>query len=211
MKIYGISGLGADERVFQKLDLAYPIIPVKWISPTPKEPLEEYAKRLLVQIDTSAPFCLLGVSFGGIVAVEITKLCSPVHTFLISSVATKNELRSIYKGFGKTNLITLLPSKAFDIPRGIASFLFGTSEKQLLSDILDDTDPTFTKWALSELTNWNNEVKINCTKIGGSKDKLLPPAQSDIIIEGGEHFMIVDRAIEISEIVNKHLHTFQGL
>jgi hypothetical protein len=43
-------------------------------------------------------------------------------------------------------------------------------------------------------------------KIGGSKDKLLAPkGNNTIIVKGGEHFMMVDRADEISEIINEKI------
>ena len=46
---------------------------------------------------------------------------------------------------GETNLASLVPSKLFDIPRGIAKFLFGTEKTELLNNILDDTDNSFYK------------------------------------------------------------------
>ena len=206
MNIYGISGLGADKRVFKRLSLQHDLIPITWIEPETNESIEYYSNRLKEVIDTSNPFVLIGVSFGGLIAVEISKILNPKLTILISSAETKNELRSIYRGFGKTNLIKLIPKRLFDMPRGLATFMFGTNEKKLLSDILDDTDLKFTKWAINELINWKNETKLeNVVKINGSKDKLIPPSQSDYLIEGGEHFMVVDKADEISDIINNEI------
>lgn len=37
MKIYGISGLGADKRVFQFLTLNYEFISIDWITPNKNE------------------------------------------------------------------------------------------------------------------------------------------------------------------------------
>lgn len=213
MKIYGISGLGADKRVFDYLILNAEFIPIDWIEPLKNEPLKneplaQYAKRLSAVIHTEEPFCILGVSFGGLVAIEISKLLSPKVTILISSAETKHELRPIYRWFGKIGLIHLLPTKMFDPPRKIAHFLFGTKNTQLLNDILDDTDLVFAKWAVQQLITWTNETRIsNILKIVGTKDKLLPPKKTSKAnrIEGGTHFMIVDRAKEISGIINKEL------
>lgn len=208
MKIYGISGLGADKRVFDYLTLNAEFIPIDWIKPLKNEPLSQYAKRLSTVIHTEEPFCILGVSFGGLVATEISKQLSPKVTILISSAETKYELRPIYRWFGKTGLIRLLPTKMFDPPRKIAHFLFGTKNTQLLNDILDDTDLSFAKWAVQRLITWTNETPIDTViTIVGTKDKLLPPKKSSKAnrIEGGTHFMIVDRAKEISDIINKEL------
>jgi len=209
MKIYGISGLGADERVFKYLNLKHEIIPLAWIKHDKNELLEHYAKRLAAKIDTNEDFGILGVSFGGLVAVEISKILNPKVTILISSVETKNELSFLIKGLGKMNLVKYLPSKLFNPPKKIAHFLFGTDNKELLNKILDDTDLDFTKWAVNELLNWKNTTTLSSIiKISGTNDKLMSPtkANNTILIEKSEHFIIVDKAKEISDVINLLQH-----
>ncbi len=95
-------------------------------------------------------------------------------------------------------------------PKAIAHFMFGTDKKELLNSILNGTDLNFAKWAIRELMNWKNQTRLsNLLKIGGAKDKLLPPKGGNtILIEQGEHFMIVDKAEEISEIINRKIKTY---
>lgn len=204
MKVYAISGLGADKRVFEYLTVDYNLITIDWIPPQKNEEIHKYALRISSVIDSSEPFVLIGVSFGGVVAIEISKILSPSHTILISSIETSQELPSILKFIGKTNILKLTPSKLFDLPRPIAFILFGTDNKKLLSEILDDTDLEFVKWALSQLSVWKNEELLsNCTTINGTKDKLLPVRKSKTnLIQYGGHFMIVDNAPQISKIIN---------
>jgi len=209
MNIYGISGLGADERVFKYLTLEHKIIPVNWLKPKKHESIEKYSKRLLKKynIDKDFDFIIIGVSFGGLIAVEISKFCNPNLTILISSIETRNELSKFLQLLKKLRIIRLIPTQLFNPPRKFAHFLFGTKKTELLNSILDDTDLGLAKWAVTSLINWKNSTKLNnIIKIKGNKDKLLPPKGNDeIIIEGGEHFMIVDKADEISEIINKQL------
>jgi len=211
MRIFGISGLGADKRVFKYLTLDYELISVDWIKPKPKETIIEYSKRLIneYEIGKTSEFGILGVSFGGLIATEISKLTNPKFTILISSVENRNELSGIIKLVGKSKLIELIPEKLLNPPKAIAHFMFGTEKKELLNSILDDTDLNFTKWAIRELMNWKNQTELpNLIKIGGTKDKLLPPkGKNTILIEKGEHFMIVDKATEISEIINREIKT----
>ena len=47
MRIFAISGLGADERVFKYLNLNCEIIVIQWITPFKKEKIRDYAKRLI--------------------------------------------------------------------------------------------------------------------------------------------------------------------
>jgi hypothetical protein len=209
MKIFAISGLGADKRVFKYLTLENEIIPVEWIKPKHKESIIDYSKRLIkeYEIDNSEEFGILGVSFGGLIAIEISKLIKPKFTILISSIETSNELSSLIRFFGKTRIIELIPKKLLNPPKVIAHFLFGTKNKVLLNSIIDDTNLDFTKWAIRELLNWENKSRIkNLIKICGTNDKLLPPkGNNNILIDKGEHFMIVDRAKEISDVINNQI------
>lgn len=210
MKIYGISGLGADKRVFQFLKLDCELIPIDWIMPLKNEPIENYALRLAKVIDTDEEFGILGVSFGGLIAVELSKKLNPTLTILISSAETNKELRLIYRLFGKTGIVNWIPKEFFNPPKFLAHWIFGTRRKKLLNAILDDTDLVFAKWAIQELLTWKNVEKIAnpCLKISGTKDKLIPPnnAKNINLIKNGEHFMIADKAVEISQIINNELN-----
>jgi len=209
MKLYGISGLGADKRVFQYLKLDNPLIPIDWIDPKENESIEDYSKRLSLKITEKENFGIIGVSFGGLVAVEISKLLNPNITILISSVETNKELRTIYRILGKTKIVRLIPRNLFNPPRILANWVFGTKKTKLLGEILDDTDLNFSKWAINELISWrNNEYLTNqILKIGGTKDKLIPSknVKNVKLIERGEHFMIVDKAEEISQLINNEM------
>ncbi|MFK8044468.1 MAG: alpha/beta hydrolase [Crocinitomicaceae bacterium] len=209
MKIYTLSGLGADERVFNYLSIEYELVTISWIKPLIKESIIDYSQRLIDKYDlrNENDFGILGVSFGGLIATEISKILNPIFTILISSAETRDDLNGVIKLAGKSKLIELIPESLFNPPKPIAHFLFGTDKKELLNSILDDTDLKFAKWAIRELMNWENQTKLsNLIKIGGSKDKLLTPkGKNTIVIEGGEHFMIVDRANEISEIINEKI------
>ena len=209
MKIYGISGLGADKRVFQFLNLEYEFIPIDWIDPLKKESITEYAKRFSSVIDTSEKFCVLGVSFGGLIAVEISKFLKPELTILISSAETRKEIPLIYRFLGKTKIVKIIPAKLLNPPRWIAKILFGTKKINLLNEILNDTDLKFTKWAVQELFAWKNDQRVeNVLKITGTKDKLIPqkPNENIAFIKGGGHLMIIDNAKEVSEIINKEIN-----
>ena len=212
MKIFTISGLGADKRVFQYLTLEHELIHVDWIAPKEKEPIADYAKRLVgkYQIDNELDYGIMGVSFGGLIATEISKLTKPKFTILISSIETKSELPWFMRLAGKLRLVNFVPKAMLLPPNSIASFMFGTSKKELLGAILKDSDLRFTKWAIGELLRWKNHSKLkNLIKICGMNDKLLPPkGKNSILIENGEHFMIVDRAKEISSILNEKLRFY---
>lgn len=211
MKIYAISGLGADKRVFQFLNLNAELILMDWIEPRQNEAIENYTKRLFEAINPEEEFAILGVSFGGLIAVEISKIFTPALTILVSSVETKNELRFIYRLFGRSDIIKFIPKFLLRPPKKITKWAFGAVNSKLLYQIIDDTDLTFAKWAIEQLTTWTNEQRLqHLYKIHGTNDKLMPlrPNEKTISIAGGGHFMIVDRAAEISTVINKLIEKY---
>ena len=109
-KIFIFSGLGADQRVFQKLDFSgFDVTFVNWIIPFEKETIEHYAARLLDQISGKNPI-LVGLSFGGIMAVEVAKQIETKKIILIASAKTKDEIPFYFQIAGKLNLQKLLPT-----------------------------------------------------------------------------------------------------
>ena len=90
--VYVFSGLGADERVFHKIDFSgYDVHFIKWITPQKNESIESYALRLTSQITKPLPV-LIGLSFGGMMAVEVAKHIATEKIILISSAKSKNEI-----------------------------------------------------------------------------------------------------------------------
>ncbi|MGL5075499.1 MAG: hypothetical protein ACRDBG_06605, partial [Waterburya sp.] len=95
--IYCLSGLGTDDRVFQKLKFqGYQPIHIHWIEPKKGETITAYAQRLTTQIKSDCPI-LVGLSFGGIIAVEIAKQIATEKVILISSTKNKQEIPFYFK------------------------------------------------------------------------------------------------------------------
>ena len=109
-KVYVFSGLGADERVFKFLDWGIHNQPIfiKWIEPLKNEPLKDYVLRLSSQIESPNPI-LVGMSFGGILAVELSKQIDTNKVILISSIKTKAELPFYYRILGFLNVPKWFP------------------------------------------------------------------------------------------------------
>lgn len=207
MTIYAIPGLGADERVFERLSIKAK--PVQWLKPEYNETFEAYVQRLCGCIDTSTPFILLGVSFGGMVAVEMNKFVQPEKTILISSAATKEELPVIIRWIRKGRIFRFIP--LFKPPLFVARYIFGVNTsraRKLLENILKDTDPKFLKWAIGKIIYWNNrEIPANLIRIHGEKDRLLKmkkKVEYEVVKNGG-HFMVVEQAEEVSRIIQSHI------
>lgn len=206
-EIYLLSGLGADQRVFDFLDLsAYQVNYINWIAPNENESIGQYAARLTKQIHIANPI-LIGVSFGGMMAMEIGKLIPAEKIILISSAKTRADIPFYYKMIGSLGLNKLMPQRLFKSVNAITYWFFGVeteAEKKLLKDIIEDTDIHFLKWAIHQIVNWKNKrVSDNVVLIHGTHDHLLPNRSSDFKINRGGHLMIVNKADEINSLLKQ--------
>lgn len=206
-KVYIFSGLGVDRRVFDNINFGNLDVKfIDWIDPLKNESLENYAERISKKINSENPI-LIGLSFGGMVAVEISKIIKTEKIILIASAKNKFELPKFNRISGQLKLNKLIPKSVFKKQNFVNNWMFGIEtdvEKQLLKDILKDTDPNFFSWAINEIVNWKNESSPeNVIHIHGSKDRIIPfkNVKADFVIEDGGHFMTVNKAVEIEKII----------
>ena len=208
-ELYLLSGLGADKRVFDFLDLhGFKLIHIEWIKPLEDEKIESYAHRLLQQIKTSRP-TMIGVSFGGIIAVEIAKQIEINKLILISSVKTKADVPFRYRLAGNLWMNKLIPAPLYRKANFVVYWLFGVrkkKEKELLKTIMDDADNDFVDWATNEIVTWENEEQVpNVVTIHGTADRIFPFKEADHKVEHGGHLMVVSKADEVSRILRSIL------
>jgi pimeloyl-ACP methyl ester carboxylesterase len=206
-KIVIFSGLGVDRRVFDNIDFGNLDVEfVDWISPLQNESLESYVVRISKKIKEENPV-LIGLSFGGMVAVEISKIIKVEKLILIASARNKFELPKLYAIAGELKLNKLIPSLILKKQNFITNWIFGIEskeEKHLLKNILQDTDSKFLKWAIKEIVNWKNEsISENCFHIHGDNDRIIPikNVKTDFVIKKGGHFMTINKAKEIQDII----------
>lgn len=204
-EIYLFSGLGADERAFQLLDFSgYSHTFVRWIAPEGQESMSQYATRLLAQIKAERPV-LIGLSFGGMMAVEVAKQIAVEKVIIIASAKTGQEIPFYYRWAGFLRLHRLVPVRLLKQHNFLANWFFGIEsdfDRQLLKQILADTDPQFLVWAIGQIAQWNNRVLLpNLFHIHGGKDRILPLQACDRVIPGGGHLMALNKAKELNEVL----------
>lgn len=212
LNIYCIPGLGMDPVLFKYLQLPKcNIIPIEWISPFKKETLREYAMRLGKQINTSTPFVLVGVSFGGMCAVEIAKELTPLRTILISSSKTAAELPDELKILKYIPLHFLLSDSLYLKFTMLVTKRLGVTKelKDEFKAMLTLPPENYFSRTINMILHWKNKtVPPGIIHIHGNADQVLYYKRNikyDYVIEGGSHFMVVQRAKEISSIIEKEL------
>src|SRR5436190_20439215 len=112
--IYCISGLGADEKIFNNLELnGHDLRHISWLKPNRKETIVEYAYRMREKIHDS-PTILLGVSFGGMIGIEIAKQIQIEKLIIVSSIKNGKELPAWMRLAGQLRLNKFLPTRSYE-------------------------------------------------------------------------------------------------
>ncbi|MEQ9438786.1 MAG: alpha/beta hydrolase [Cyclobacteriaceae bacterium] len=214
MIVYFISGLGADERAFRYIKL--PSVEkrfIRWIPPLHNESLKEYTARLIVQIDTTRPVTLVGLSFGGIVAQAMAEIIACERVFLISCVKSPNELSWGLRLIRRTKMYGLLPLRGLKpLALRLAPYWFDAvsdRQKGLLKNIINDTDEVFARWAIGALMCWQgSRITAPLIHLHGTGDRIFPIryVRNYTPIKGGGHFMVVTHARKISKLLQHHLN-----
>jgi pimeloyl-ACP methyl ester carboxylesterase len=208
-KVYFISGLGADRRVFSFLNLSFcePVF-IDWIVPLKRESLESYALRLRNKIPESNPV-IVGISFGGMLATEMAKADPNINAIIIASNKTVKEFPTHIRVFKYFPFYEWLPGRLMKKSAYFIKWALGKNgkeQKKVLLKIIRDTDARFLKWSITAILNWKNkETPKNLIHIHGTADRLLPYrlVKADHTIVGGNHVMPMDSHEEISVLLKK--------
>ncbi|MBV9987750.1 MAG: alpha/beta hydrolase [Chitinophagaceae bacterium] len=209
MKVYFISGLGADETAFSKLSLpGIEKVHLNWLVPEKKESIEAYAGRMAARITEPGPV-IVGLSFGGMMAIEIAKLIPVKKLILLSSAKHRKELPSYFSVCRYIPLHRWLPLNKMASNRRIMNLVLGArtrEQRERLKKVIDNTIEGFNEWAIDQVINWKNtEPPANASHIHGDADRLLPLryVRADYIIKNGGHLMVVNQAKEVSALLQK--------
>ncbi|MBT4959132.1 MAG: alpha/beta hydrolase [Flavobacteriaceae bacterium] len=208
--VYLMPGMSANSLIFEKIEFPsnFTLHYLEWIDPRKDESLEDYAKRYSKLIIHKDPV-LIGVSFGGVLVQEISKIIQYKKLIIISSIKCNDELPSHMK-FGKiTKSYKLLPFKWINDFESLISFVLGPKIKrrvELYRKYLSVRDENYLSWSIKELIEWKQSKPIdNIIHIHGSNDLIFPTNFLNDYIElpRGDHAMILKRAEWISKKIPK--------
>lgn len=209
--IYCISGLGADERAFSKLAVpGYRLQVIPWMVPFPKETIQQYATRMRSGIKEEDPI-LMGLSFGGMVCTEIAKQIPVQKIILISSIKTSKELPVWMRTVARLQLHKIVPLRSSRLTQPVQNKMLGVQtaeEKTLVEEFRKRVDLHYTNWAVNQAINWKNDWQHpGLCHIHGDKDHMFPikNIKANYTIKKGGHFMIMNRAEEVSACINEAL------
>ncbi len=210
--IYFVPGLAANKSIFEYVSLPqehFELHFLEWIIPLSiEESIEDYAKRMCEPIVHENPI-LVGVSFGGIMVQEMSKLINPKKVIIISSIKNRDELPNRLKLAQKTKAYKLFPTKVIQNIENYDAYFFNDFLKkrsELYKTYLSVRDSKYLEWAIHNVLNWEQKTSLdNIIHIHGNKDEVFPfkHINNAIEVNNGTHIMILDKAKTISSILKE--------
>ncbi|MGB2129243.1 MAG: alpha/beta hydrolase [Flavicella sp.] len=208
--LYFVSGMAANSKVFERMIFPtdrFEVHYLEWLIPLSKEEtLENYAKRMCKKIKTPNPI-LIGVSFGGVLVQEMSKIISHEKVMIISSIKITKELPWRLRFFRDTKLYKVFYSQVIEL---FVNALFlvsgkgGLKRKKLYEKYLTVRNPIFLNWAVDKLLNWKQETAIEkLVHIHGEYDNVFPIKyiRTCISISKGTHAMILTKASTLQKTI----------
>lgn len=214
MVIYAIPGLGTTKKLYVNTKIkGVEIIVLDWPTPEKNDTMQSYARKFLPQINTNVPFCLLGVSFGGMLCTELSKIISPQKTFLISSCKSRKELPWFIKTLKYISLHKIVSEKQHRKMAYQGRWIIGFGKAYIpeFLGMVNSMTQNYFKYCIHIIVNWDRtEFPENVVHIHGNTDRLLwyKYVKADYTIHNGSHAMIVFQAEEINKIIEKELNLF---
>ncbi|GFD96332.1 alpha/beta hydrolase [Tenacibaculum sp. SSH1-16] len=210
--LYFVPGLAANTKIFERISLPeehFELHFLDWMLPTSiDESIQDYAQRLCAKIQHKNPI-LIGVSFGGIVVQEMSKIIDCKKIIIISSVKNNKEFPKRFKLVQVTKAYKLFPSKVISNIESYERYFFNDYLKkraELYKIYLSIRDKKYLQWAIYNVLHWEQEKSIpGIIHIHGKKDEVFPIKyiKNAIEVENGTHVMILTKAKTISEILKK--------
>lgn len=203
--LYLLPGMTADCPVYSRL---LPLVAgakiVSFIDPLPNESLVCYAARMAPRFHPDS--YIGGVSFGGILALEISRLVRPKGCILISSVQSPRQLPPwfrIGRAFGGRNcsrLLRVIGDAASLVPGRIR-----TSSTIRVAK-LSGFNGAWQRWATSAVLDWqpDDDFGAPMLHIHGDADLTFPLryVRPDVVVHRGRHALPISHPTETANAIN---------
>lgn len=199
--VYLMPGLAASPSIFERIQLpkeTFELFYLEWIIPSVQESIASYAERLWNQVSQENPV-LIGVSFGGIMVQEMSKIKKVRTLIIISSIKKATELPKRLKFAKATKAYKMIPTSWVYSLESLSKITLGSTLNQrlkLYEKYLSVRDKTYLDWSIENVIMWEQiEYDPKIIHIHGDADEVFPIKyiQNCIIIPGGTHIMILNK------------------
>lgn len=203
--IYLIPGMTVEYPVYSRI---LPLLPnafvVDPIPPEPRESLVNYASRMAKLIPSNS--FIAGVSFGGLVALEMARILRPRGCILISSIRHHRELPPwfrichVFGGSRSSLLLQMIGTFASWVPKSVRT------SSTLRATKLAGSSGNWHRWATSAVIDWRSEPAFDCCpilQIHGTADTTFPIRYTHpgVTVPEGRHALPISHPTETANAI----------
>ncbi len=205
--VYFVPGLAAGKEIFRNIilpDDRFQTHIIEWLIPEKKERISDYAKRMAANVNEENAV-LIGVSFGGVMAQEMSAFLDLKKLIIISSVKSKHELPLRLKIVRKLGAYRLVPTRLVVKSDDLTKLAVGPRSKKRLKiydEYLHVRDERYLNWAIKNMVCWDREeCQEDVHHIHGNEDIVFPikNLKTNHIIEGGTHIMLLRKGKQVTD------------
>lgn len=209
LPIVVFSGMAADPAIAMPQLLAFKNLKVPlWPQPLENDSLTSYCERLAYELRPLGAVAIGGISFGGIVAMEVAKFLEPKCVILIASVRSPQQIPwriRVLRSF--LWLLPLIPIRWMQwLARAVPLW------SKVLAGVVQQfrqADPVTLRWSIRQVLRWEIAPALNCPvyQIQGDRDFLFPHQLTapDVLIRGGGHLISLTRGKQVNEFIRECL------
>ena len=207
-------GMGVDRRLFGPqwaagLEFESPPMPM----PARGDTMADYARRIRDQLALDGPCVVGGVSFGGMVACELSRITPARCVLLIASCSDGKAIPSYTRVIEWVSRIVpdfLIRPRAAVSARMMARMEgLSDEEYQLLRVMVTETEVTKLRRFARMILNWKAPPSYPCPihQIHGARDLVIPlgRVRPEAIVAGGGHLINMTHSKEVNAFVARHL------
>jgi len=210
--IYAIPGLGCNKWIYENLKVkGHSIKVLDWPPVKRHFTLKDYANEFLKQMDLTHEFYLMGVSFGGMLCIELGEVTEPEKIILISSAKNKNEFPNYFSVFKYFPVHLLLPESLHRKIALLSWKLLGFHKGLLpeFNQMIKSMPENHFRYCINYIVNWDRKSNSKpVIHIHGNGDKLLKYHKIKNVnytVSNGSHAMVFTRSGEINQILEEIL------
>ncbi|MEM1212934.1 MAG: alpha/beta hydrolase [Planctomycetota bacterium] len=207
-KIVLLPGLGADAELFEPQVRAFGdrLIVPEWVEPDANDSIAEYALRwgavIKEQLDREAPgepVLLGGVSFGGMIALDMAGLIGASGVVLIAGCVDPSEVSA--RTLLAQRIGSMVPRTAWGLTLKAMALPFakldglGDDDTALLRRVAGRVDVPLLDWGGGALRDWTGpehlEAGMPVFRMHGRQDWVIPCPESgvDVVLPDGRHLI----------------------
>ena len=210
------SGLAADGRLFEPQRRAFRDLEVPpWLPPLPGERIEAYAQRMAAQVvpDPNRPLFLGGVSFGAIIALEVSRHLPAAGVFLIGGGLSYRMITWPFRWMCYVAPLVPLPLmplllKFFPIALDVIEDL-SDEHKRLYVTMSRETPPAMIRWGAHAMMGWalRGPAGAPIYAIHGHDDRIVhpDPRLHPRLVRGGRHLISLSNTDEVNAFIAERM------